>query len=155
MNDQDSIDRRFLGVAQWFARYSPDPSTKVGAAIVRRDGTLAATGYNRFPPGFDQSPYLYADRAFKYQHIIHAEIMALDTLHEAGETPEGFTVYTSFPCCPDCLDRLGKAGITRAVSPEINTLGRTLYWVEEWKARLEVSAQVAKRYGIELEVLDV
>lgn len=155
MNDQDSIDRRLLGVAQWFSRYSPDPSTKVGAAIARRDSSLAATGYNRFPPGYDQSPYLYADRAFKYKHIIHAEVMALMTLHEAGETPTGFTVYTSFPCCPDCLERLGEAGIVRAVSPPIVTQGRSQSWQEEWKERLERSARVASRYGISLEVADV
>ena len=37
---------RFLDLARFIAAWSKDPSTKVGAVLVRPDRTIAAVGFN-------------------------------------------------------------------------------------------------------------
>ena len=51
-NDIDKWDARFLDLAVYVADWSKDPSTKVGAVLVRPDRTIAALGFNRFPGAF-------------------------------------------------------------------------------------------------------
>ncbi len=120
----------------------------MGAVLVRPNNSVASTGFNGFPPGHDDSPELYADR---YQHVVHAEVNALNFL---GLPAVGFTLYTSFPCCPDCVERAGKAGVARIVYPRLDVSGRDASWVAEWRERLEKAQEVAQLYGIEVEVLD-
>jgi len=144
-------DRRYIELARTVARWSKDPSTKVGAVLVRPNNSVASTGFNGFPPGHDDSPELYLDRDYKYKHVVHAEVNALNFL---GQTASGFTLYTSFPCCPDCVERAGKAGVARIVYPRLDVSGRDASWVAEWRERLEKAQEVAQRYGIEVEVLD-
>lgn len=140
-------DHRYLGLAKYVASWSKDPSTKVGAVLVRPNNSVAATGYNGFPPGHDDSPELYADRAYKYEHVVHAEINALNFF---GQRAVGFTLYTSFPCCSRCTEEAGKAGITRIVSFQLSTEGRSPEWIEHWREELRRAEEVAKRYEIEL-----
>lgn len=144
-------DRRYIELARTVARWSKDPSTKVGAVLVRPNNSVASTGFNGFPPGHDDSPELYLDRDYKYKHVVHAEVNALNFLDSPAD---GFTLYTSFPCCPDCVERAAEAGVSRIVHPPLPTLGRSALWVGEWTQRLIRSREVAARHGIALEVLD-
>jgi dCMP deaminase len=146
------MDKTFLRFAQRVADLSKDPSTKVGAVLVK-DGDVAAVGFNRFPDGHPDLPEHYADRAYKYQYIVHAEVIALN--NTSRETANGATLYTSFPCCPDCVERAAEAGVSRIVHPPLPTLGRSALWVGEWTQRLIRSREVAARHGIALEVLEV
>lgn len=148
---QRKWDRRYVGLAREVASWSKDPSTKVGAVLVRPNNSVASTGFNGFPPGADDSPELYADRGYKYQHIVHAEINALNFL---GSPATGFTVYTSFPCCPDCVEALGRAGVRRAVSPPLPVEGKPPEWVEFWRGLLRESREVAARYGLLIEEVE-
>jgi dCMP deaminase len=94
MNErQAKWDRRYVALAQHIAAWFKDPSTKVGCVLVRPDNTIAATGFNGFPPGHADDPHLCEDRNYKYQHVIHAEINAVNSLKELAD---GFTCYTSF-----------------------------------------------------------
>lgn len=150
MNErQRKWDQRYINLAREVGTWSKDPSTKVGAVLVRPNNSVASTGFNGFPPGYDDSPDLYLDRGYKYQHVIHAEENAIKFF---GQTAEGFTLYTSFPCCPDCVEKAGKAGVSRIVCPALNTEGRNLEWVDEWKQRIRRSLAVAAQYGIVMEV---
>lgn len=147
-------DRRYIELARTVATWSKDPSTKVGAVLVRPNNSVASTGFNGFPPGADDSPRLYADREYKYKHVIHAERNALNFLAGSGETPAGFSVYTSFPCCPDCVEALGRAGVRRAVSPPLPVEGKPPEWVEFWRGLLRESREVAARYGLVIEEVE-
>ena len=40
---------RFLGLSEYIAQWSKDPSTKVGAVIVRPDKSIVSMGFNGFP----------------------------------------------------------------------------------------------------------
>jgi dCMP deaminase len=92
-------DTRFLDLAALVASWSKDPSTKVGAVIVRPDRTVASLGYNGFPRGVADTESRYEDRETKYQLVVHAEANAIIS---AGESVKGMTMYgTLFPCC-DC-----------------------------------------------------
>lgn len=151
MNRQRKWDLRYIELAHVVATWSKDPSTKVGAVLVRPNNSVASTGFNGFPPGHDDSAELYLDRAYKYQHVVHAEVNALKFLDQPAT---GFTLYTSFPCCPDCVAEAGTRGVARIVTPPLPE-GRDPAWTDEWLTRLAKAAEVARRESIEMEVLRV
>lgn len=108
------LDTWALDMADLVARRSKDPSTQVGAVILRPDKTVASVGYNGFPRGCSDDPALYADRETKYARVVHAEANAIVT---AKERLDGCTLYTSpLPPCPACAGLIIQAGITRIVS---------------------------------------
>ena len=72
------LDEWALDGAEWMSRRSKDPSHKVGAIVLRPDGTLAGGGYNGFPKHVCDDPALYADKAKKRRRIQHAERNAIN-----------------------------------------------------------------------------
>ena len=150
MNRQRKWDLRYLELATLVGTWSKDPSTKVGAILVRPNNSIAATGFNGFPPGHDDSPELYLDREYKYKHVVHAEMNAL-TFH--GQPAPGFTLYTSFPCCPDCVQVAASRGVTRIVQPSLPMLGRGPDWIRQWRQRMVEAAERARVVGVEMEVI--
>jgi dCMP deaminase len=121
---QEKWDHRFLNLAREVASWSKDPSTKVGAVVVRPDLTIATMGFNGFPRGFPDDPEDYADRVRKYRFVVHAEANALVS---ASESLKGCTLYTyPLPPCVDCCKLAIQAGITRFVSvrPSVEHLER-------------------------------
>ncbi len=105
-------DRRFLEMADLVASWSKDPSSKVGAVIVRPDRTVLSVGYNGFPKNMGDAESLYLNRETKYSRIVHCEMNAL--IH-SPESVKGCTLYTSFACCDRCAVHMLQAGITRFV----------------------------------------
>lgn len=115
MTDWDS---RFLDAARFFASWSKDPSTKVGAVIVNSKRCIIGTGYNGFPRGVLDHDNRLADR--------HAEVNAI---LNAVASVEGATIYcTHFPC-QDCAKFTIQAGIARVVAP----LGDLAGWEDSQK----------------------
>ena len=112
---QEKWDRRFLETAEHFASWSKDPSTRVGAVIVRPDRTIASIGYNGFSRGVEDDASRYGDREFKYDAIVHGEMNAILA---AREPLHGCTLYTfPLPPCSRCAAMIIQAGIARVVSP--------------------------------------
>lgn len=145
-------DARFLGLAAVIAQWSKDPSTKVGAIIVRPDShAIISTGFNGFPPGHPDAPEQYADRRYKYAHVIHAEENALRFLNYRAN---GCSLYTSFPVCPNCVRAAVQAGIVRIVQSIVSYQGKSEAWIKEWTERFEESRTVSKQLGIELVTYD-
>jgi dCMP deaminase len=113
MPDNNKWDRRFLDLAQQVAGWSKDPSTKVGAVIVRPDRTIASLGYNGFPRGTDDHESIYAARPLKLLRTVHAE---LNAILSAREPLHGCTIYVSPLCpCSNCAAAIIQAGITRVI----------------------------------------
>lgn len=152
MNDQLKWDKRWLEVAALVGSWSKDPSTKVGAILVYNN-RMQAAGYNGFPKNHSDLPEFYLDRQYKYKHIVHAEINALEQIHINAIS--GFTLYTSFPCCPDCVLAASRRGILRLVCSPIDTTGKTADWIAEWNERIELSKLRAYKLGMTLEIIDV
>lgn len=100
---------RGFKLAELVASWSKDPSTKVGAAIIRPDKTIASVGYNGFPRGVNDDPDKYADRPTKYMRTVHAEVNAILSAHSSVR---GCTLYvTPLHPCSNCAAIIIQAGI--------------------------------------------
>lgn len=121
-------DKRFLRLALEVASWSKDPSTKVGAVIVRPDRRIVSTGYNGFPRGVTDDPEHIADRAIKYKRTVHAE---LNAILQAREPLDNTELYCTLPPCSSCAGAIVQAGVKHVswISPGPETTAR---WVDDW-----------------------
>lgn len=131
----DKWDKRFLELSKHVATWSKDPSTKTGAVIVDQQNRIVSIGFNGFPRGADDGADLYANREYKYDHIIHCEMNAILF---ANKPVAGCTLYTwPFLSCIRCAAVVAQAGITRVCAPEFsigNATGRHMRWAVSLKA---------------------
>lgn len=139
-------DRRFLGLAKEVSTWSKDPSTQVGAVLVK-DRKVVAMGYNGFPRGVDDLESRYADRELKYKLVVHAEANAI---LQAGKEADGCSlyVYPSFflpPVCNECAKLVIQAGIKEVVgfNPDPNDER-----MKRWKDSIAISAMMLQEAGI-------
>jgi dCMP deaminase len=138
----DKWDGRFLDLATFIAEWSKDPSTKVGAAVVRPDRTVAAVGFNGFPRGVLDSVERYQDRPTKYEMVVHAE---LNALLSTRESLEGYTLYVvPLPPCSQCAAATIQRGIRRVVIAMPAELPDT--WAQKW----EISSTMFAEAGVEV-----
>lgn len=133
----------FLGLAQFKASKSKDPSTKCGAVIVGPDMAERALGFNGFPRGCDDSPELYADRETKLLRVVHAEANAIAQAARAGSSTEGCTMVVNFHPCSQCAAQMINAGIIRVVCPppDLNS---------KWIRSFQESARLFSEANIEV-----
>jgi dCMP deaminase len=137
-------DLRFLQLAATVATWSRDPSTKVGAVIVRRDKTIMSLGFNGFPRGIDDDPQLYENREYKYAHVVHAE---LNAILSAPVKPKDCTLYVDpFPPCSECTKAIIQSGIDLVVTWEPQK-GEAM---ERWAQSFERSRVMLTAAGIGL-----
>jgi dCMP deaminase len=131
-------DERFMELARLVASWSKDPSTKVGAVIVRPNRTVAAMGYNGFPRGVEDSEDRYLNKPLKYQLVVHAEANAIVS---ASEPLAGYVMYaTLFPCC-DCAKLIIQSGIRSLVVPQQEI-------PEQWAESMKHSTQMFFESGV-------
>ena len=121
-------DRRFLHLATQVAGWSKDPSTGVGAVIVRPDRTIASLGYNGFPRGVADT---YEDRDHKLLRTVHAE---LNAILSAREPLSGCIIYSTLCPCSNCAAAIIQAGIAGVVSYNTER--------PDWRASFEASADM-------------
>jgi dCMP deaminase len=121
-------EHRFIELARFVADWSKDPSTKVGAVIVRPDRTVASLGYNGFPRGVLDHSARYDDRPTKYKLVVHAE---LNSILNSRASLEGCALYvTPLPPCSQCAAAIIQRGITRVVIQAKKELPSN--WATEW-----------------------
>jgi dCMP deaminase len=143
--DLDKWDGRFLDLAVFVADWSKDPSTKVGAVLVRPDRTVASLGFNGFPRGVLDHPERYDDRPTKYEMVVHAE---LNALLSTRESLEGYTLYvTPLPPCGQCAAAIIQRGIRKVVIAMDKDLPEI--WAKKW----ELSSTMFGEAGIAVRVL--
>ena len=107
-------DWRFLLLSNHVAQWSKDPSTKIGAVIVRSMNEVVSMGYNGFAKGMNDIADLYDNRKEKYSRVVHGEVNALLL---ARQPVTGCTLYTTpFLPCERCTVQVIQAGIRRVVS---------------------------------------
>jgi|TARA_Y100000310_G_C20704325_1_gene833614 dCMP deaminase len=102
-------DERFLKLAAHIAEWSKDPSTKIGAVVVK-DRKILGTGYNGFPTRIDDDIDLLENREEKYPRVVHAEVNAIIN---AKTDLSGATLYTTHIPCSSCAGVIINAGIHR------------------------------------------
>lgn len=141
--ERQTWDEFYMGLAQYVSKRSKDPSTKVGAVIVRPDNSLCSVGYNGFPQKMRDDPELYANRDEKLSRIVHAEINAKNFVHEPVH---GYTLYTwPFMTCDRCFVQMAQAGIVRMVAPKA-----TPEQNERWGAAFEKVRGYARDMDVQL-----
>ena len=137
-------DRYGLEEARHQARMSKDPSTAVGACILRPDGTVASMGWNGFARGVQDTPERLNDRAIKYALTLHAEENAL---HSSREDLAGYTLYVwPFQPCAHCASSIVQNRLARVVAPE----GQI---PERWQADFALARVVLGEAGVRLDLL--
>lgn len=142
-----SWDFTFLDLAKEMSKRSKDPSTKVGAVIVRPNKTIASMGFNGFPQDMPDNNELYSNRDEKLSRIIHAEMNALIFAHESVY---GHTLYT-YPMipCSRCFVHVAQAGIKRIVAPHV--FGETL---ERWKDSMNETFRYAMECSVRIDLIN-
>lgn len=138
------FDEWALDMAAAVAKRSRDPSTKVGAVIIRPDKSVASVGYNGFPRGMEDREEWYTDRDEKYDRVVHAEMNALLS---SKENVAGMTMYVTAPCCKDCAKHIAAAGIKRVVWAQPNEA-----FLQRWRKGLERAIEVLAHSGVEMPV---
>lgn len=133
MTRQEKWDRRFLELAREVSTWSKDPSTQVGAALVK-SGKVTGLGFNGFPRKVADTEDRLNDRELKYQMVVHAEVNAIV---QAGHQARGSTlyVYPAFgfpPICTDCAGIAIQAGVVGIVGyvPDIEGASRAVRWAD-------------------------
>lgn len=139
-------DLRFLKLAQFIATWSKDPSTKVGAVIVRPDKTIASTGFNGFAMSMEDKPEYLENRDEKYSRIIHGEMNALIF---SKEDVKGYTMYSSLMPCDRCFVHLVQSGISRFVYPESPP-----HVIARWQESFNKVLKYATETGVEMVELN-
>jgi dCMP deaminase len=131
-------DQRFLDMAAHISSWSKDPSTHVGAVVVRPDRTIASVGYNGFPRMVKD---VYGTREDKLLRTVHAEMNAILS---ARERLDGCTIYV-YPLCPcsNCAAAIIQSGITTVVHPLHKPR-------PEWEASFMASADMFVQAGVRL-----
>lgn len=145
-------DKFLLRRAREASLRSNDPSTKIGAVLVRPMNPrpmlpiLLAEGHNGFPPGIAEDERMH-DRAQKYELVVHAEMRALLGVRGSAR---GATLYLwgyKGPPCTNCAKHLIEAGVRRVVASGSPTPDR-------WKDSLDRAAAMLAEAGVETTYYD-
>ena len=139
----DKWDKRYVELARLVASWSKDPSTQVGAVLVRPDNSVASIGYNGFPRGIEDSEERLNDRETKYSYIVHAEMNAVLNAHDSVR---GDTLFLwPLLCCDRCAPHMIQAGIRRVVAPTCPPEKAA-----RWEPILEKSRERFAEAGVEI-----
>ena len=102
----------FLGLADYVATKSKDPSTKCGAVIVNKDTrSVVSLGYNGFPRGFLDTSERLENREYKYRHVIHAERNAM--IFSNQTYLDDCCIFVTHPPCSGCLIEMAQRNLRR------------------------------------------
>ena len=139
LKSRPSWDEYALRLAQAAMSRSEDPWQQVGAAALRHDNSVAATGYNGVPPGITID---WTNRDARRVWVIHAERNCLNYVLP-GDCK--LLACTLLPC-PECLKEIAIKRIKRVVYADV------------YKTDPEVAKQAfnfADRFEIELVQLPI
>lgn len=144
----DKWDKRFLELAKHVSTWSKDPSTQVGAVLVQNRNEVVGIGYNGFPRGVGDLEERYADRAIKYEMVVHAEVNAILMAKDKAQGASLY-VYPSFslpPICANCCKTAIQAGVIRVVGYFPNMDDDR---VKRWAETIKISEQMCNEVGID------
>lgn len=141
---QRKWDKRFIGLAKYISSFSKDPSTKVGAVIFDDDYRVFSIGYNGFAKNVEDSEERLNNRELKYKMVLHAEINAI--LFAVRTLKNASLATWPFMSCSSCSSAIIQVGIKRCIAPFSDN--------PRWKADFELSHQMFKEAGVEVELLE-
>lgn len=107
-------DEFFMRQVYLVAEKSKDPSTKIGAVIVRENRVISQ-GYNGLPSGCRDDMEYRNDKPEKYFWYEHGERNAIYSCARHGVATKGTTLYTQGVPCADCARAVIQAGISKVI----------------------------------------
>lgn len=127
---------RFTDLAEEVSTWSKDPSSQVGAVIVRPDRTIASVGFNGFPRKVKDDINAIANRDTKLLRTIHAEMNAILS---AKEPLNGYSLFVwPFQPCAHCAAAIIQSGIVDVYCPYNAHLESYERWRESFKEALHM-----------------
>lgn len=130
-------DETNLSLASIEAFKSKDPNKQVGCVIVRPNGSIASSGYNRLPKGYD---FDYHTMIVKNEIIEHAEMMAISL---CAENMIGYSLYVyPIPPCSRCAATIINSGITRVITHPVETGSK-------WEDSCKLAKCMFEKAGVE------
>lgn len=144
IEQRQSWDEFFLGMARYVSTRSKDPSTKVGA-VITFGKDIVSVGFNGLPKRMDDNNIKYWQRPLKYDLVIHAEQNAI--IQARGQNLEGATLYCTLHPCVDCAKSIIQAGI-REVVYHSDSNAHYIESFEKSKSMLEECGVLIRQYVI-------
>lgn len=142
-------DYRYMDLAMYIAKWSKDPSTKVGCVIVSPEKDVLSVGYNGFPRGIkDDVPARWL-RPTKYDFVVHAEENALLNGGKNGTRLSGGILYVTMPPCTHCAGSIVQSGIREVIYMEPDVQKQ----IPGWRDTLDISFQMFDEKGIKYKSL--
>ena len=106
-------DTMFIKMATQLSRLGTCCRLKVGAILLREDGSIASGGYNGSLPGMDHCDNITCNSNQRCLHTSHAEENAL-----FFSTGLIYTVYVTHEPCLACTRMLARRGVKRVIYGE-------------------------------------
>lgn len=143
----DAWHKRYMDIAKEVAKWSKDPSRKIGAVIIGDKGQIISQGYNGFPRGINDDVRRYEDRQTKYKYVVHAEANAIyNAIHNGADCSDSTIYVTGLPVCHECAKAIIQTGIRKVV---MDTLP-----AEAWEESGNLSLEMFKEAGIDYFFLE-
>lgn len=145
-----SWDVWFMGMVYDTARKSKDPSTKIGAVIVK-DKRPILFGYNGLPQKVKDLPERMV-RPVKYKWTEHGERNAIYCGARFGIATDGTTMYTQSIPCMECGRGIINSGIVKIVvhKQTEDLFGNHPQWIED----CQLSRSMLEEAGVEIQSLN-
>ena len=109
---QNRYDKAYLRLAQEWSKLSHCNRKQVGAIIVK-DHTIIADGFNGTPTGFENQ--CEDDEGATKWYVLHAEANAILKVARTTNNAQGATLYLTHSPCRDCSKLILQSGIKRLV----------------------------------------
>ena len=103
-------DTKYLEMAKIWSDLSHAKRTKVGAILVK-DNTIIADGYNGTPQGFENN--CEDEQNTTKWYVLHAEANAILKVARSTQSSENATLYVTLSPCKECAKLIVQAGIKR------------------------------------------
>lgn len=139
----ESRMKKYLDLASHIAGWSKDPSTKVGAVAVGRDGQILSQGYNGFPRGIIDTYDRLNNREEKYKFVVHAEMNCIYNATLNGVSLRDADLYVSgLPVCSECAKGVVQVGIKRVFMCYPEEIA------EKWNESFEITSKIFREAGV-------
>ncbi len=109
---QVAFDKRYLEMAQIWAKNSYCVRRQVGALIVK-EKMIISDGYNGTPSGFENK--CEDDNNLTKPYVLHAEANAITKVAKSHNSSENSTLYVTTSPCMECAKLIIQSGIKRVV----------------------------------------
>lgn len=147
----------YMSMAYLNAMRSPDPSTRLGVAVVdERTNQIVSGGYNGWPRGIAEfsADDIRWQRPEKYYWMEHAERNAIYNAGRLGIPVVGCTMFSLVLPCADCARAIIQSGIKRLVVDK----RATDFFVtnakpdQVWLQSVDAALQMLEEAGIQLDL---